>query len=122
MTDDVPDLIFAVYIAFDHTKHGGEPNDRPDNRYLYVMAVTSLADVTFALVWGLHVGWVYKYKWTSPQSSSEYTLCVPKGVVLLQRSIRKRFLARRLKGLFHRQLTGKWPRRSVCRKRLGDCL
>jgi hypothetical protein len=111
--------MFAAYTAFNHIKHGGEPNDRPDNRYLYIMPIETIEDVTFAFLWGLHVGWVYRYEWTSPRSHSKYVLCIPKGIVILQRSIRKRFLTKRVKGLFYRQLLGKWPHNEYRKRVVG---
>ena len=98
----------AAYTPFNPKKYGGEVGDRPDGQCLYIGPIVSVEDIAVALVWGLKVGFVLTYEWTSPVSHSVYTLCIPRGIVLLQTLFRRKCLSKLVPQLHMRQLIGRW--------------
>ena len=101
-------IVLAVYELYDPVLHGGEPGDVPEGQILLMYRIQNILDVAWFAIQQKHMGWVVPYTWKSPKSGSEYTLCTPFGIHILQRRVRQRFVARKARQLFHRQATGKW--------------
>lgn len=96
------EYVHGHYELFDTAKHGGSLEDTPIGHVLFhFRCVRSVRKP---------VGWVRLYHWISPVSRSEYTLCVPKGIITFQRSYRSRFLGRMHRRLEARRVTGRLSR------------
>lgn len=113
--------MFAAYELYHPVLHGGSANDRPDGQCLMLWRITEMADICAAVLFGKRIGRVVPYEWTSPVTRSEYTLCTPLGIIILQREWRRRFLGPVCRLLLRTQATGASLlhalRRSISRRR-----
>lgn len=94
---------FAAFEMFDKTLHGGDEGDTPEGQFLMLSPITNMKDACFFILLRKQLNWVQVYHWISPISKSDYTLCIPYGIILLQKRIRKRFLGKMFKEIFFRR-------------------
>lgn len=98
--------VFVAYELFNKQLHGGEDGDIPEGHCLMLCRVSSLRDICFFVIVQKKIGLAYVYKWISPVTKSEYTLCVPKGIVVIQHRFRRRLAGRLSHYLYQRQIQG----------------